>query len=134
MSHFVGIQYNKINEIAPGVSLQFIDAGHILGSAAVLLELEENKKNYRFAFSGDIGRPEMPVIKNPVLPSDLDVLIMESTYGNKLHQVSDAVEEEVAKMITKVAQRKGKIIIPAFAVGRPQLLVYILHKLFNENR
>jgi len=134
MSQFIGVQYNKIIEIAPGVNLQFLDAGHILGSAGVLLEIEENKKKLRFCFSGDIGRPDMPVIKNPVLPADLDLLIMESTYGNKLHQVSDAVEEEVAKMIAKVAQRKGKIIIPAFAVGRTQLLVYILHKLFNQNR
>lgn len=134
MSQFIGVQYNKIVEIAPGVHLQYVDAGHILGSAGVILELEENNKKLRFCFSGDIGRPEMPVIKNPVLPSDLDVLVMESTYGNKLHQVSDEVEEVVAKLINKVAQRKGKIIIPAFAVGKTQLLVYILHKLFDQNR
>lgn len=134
MDQFVGVQYNKLMEVAPGVTLQFIDAGHILGSAGVLLEIEENKKKFRFCFSGDIGRPDMPVIKNPVLPADLDVLIMESTYGNKLHQVSDEVEEEVAKLINKVAQRKGKIIIPAFAIGKTQLLVYILHKLFDQNR
>ena len=134
MAQFVGLQYNKITEIAPGVNLQYIDAGHILGSAGVLLEIEENKKKLRFCFSGDIGRPDMPVIKNPVLPADLDLLIMESTYGNKLHAVSGEVEEEVAKLITKVAQRKGKIIIPAFAIGKTQLLVYILHKLFDQNR
>lgn len=134
MTHFIGVQYNKIFEIAPGVNLQFIDAGHILGSAGILLEIEEKNKLFRFCFSGDIGRPEMPVIKNPVLPSELDVLVMESTYGNKLHQVSDEVEEEVAELIKKVAQRWGKIIIPAFAVGKTQLLVYILHKLFDQNR
>ncbi len=134
MTHFIGVQYNKIIEIAPGVKLQFIDAGHILGSAGIILEAEEHGKKVRFCFSGDIGRPDMPVIRNPVLPSDLDVLIMESTYGNKLHTVSDEVEEEVVKLINKVAQRKGKIIIPAFAVGKTQLLVYILHKLFDQNR
>lgn len=134
MNHFVGVQYNKIIEVAPGVNLQFIDAGHILGSAGILLEIEEKNKKLRFCFSGDIGRPEMPVIKNPVLPSDLDVLVMESTYGNKLHQVSDEVEEEVAELIRKVSQRRGKIIVPAFAVGKTQLLVYILHKLFDQNR
>ncbi len=134
MSQFIGVQYDKILEIVPGVRLQFMDAGHILGSAGILLEIEEKGKKLRFGFSGDIGRPEMPVIKNPVIPSDLDILIMESTYGNKLHQVSDEVEEEVAKLINKVAQRKGKIIIPAFAVGKTQLLVYILHKLFDQNR
>jgi metallo-beta-lactamase family protein len=134
MSQFIGVQYNKFIDIVPGVHLQYMDAGHILGSAGVILEIEENGKKTRFCFSGDIGRPEMPVIKNPIIPSDLDVLIMESTYGNKLHQVTDKVEEEVASLINKVAQRKGKIIIPAFAVGRTQLLVYILHKLFDQNR
>lgn len=134
MSQFIGVQYGKIIEIAPGAHLQFLDAGHILGSAGIILELNENGKKLRFGFSGDIGRPEMPIIKNPVLPSDLDVLVMESTYGNKLHQVADEVEEEVAKLVNKVAQRKGKIIIPAFAVGKTQLLVYILHKLFDQNR
>ena len=134
MNYFIGIQYNKYIDVAPGVHAQFTDAGHILGSAGIILELEEKNNKVRFAFSGDIGRPDMPIIKNPVLPSDLDYLIMESTYGNKLHQVSDKVEQEVAELINKVVQRKGKIIIPAFAVGKTQLLVYILHKLFDQNR
>lgn len=134
MNYFVGVEYNKSTEIFPGINLTFQDAGHILGSAGILLEIEEAGKKIRFGFSGDIGRKEMPIIRDPDYFSDLDVLIMESTYGNRLHTHSDEVEEEVAKVIREVYDRKGKIIIPAFAVGRTQLLVYVLHKLFDQNR
>lgn len=134
MSYFIGVEYNKSTEIFPGINLTFQDAGHILGSAGILLEIEEAGKKIRFGFSGDIGRKEMPIIRDPDYFSDLDILIMESTYGNRLHTHSDEVEEEVAKVIREVYDRKGKIIIPAFAVGRTQLLVYVLHKLFDQNR
>lgn len=135
MNYFVGVEYNKSTEIFPGINLTFQDAGHILGSAGILLEIEEEKrKKLRFGFSGDIGRKEMPVIRDPDYFSDLDVLIMESTYGNRLHTHSEEVEEEVAQVVRRVFDRKGKIIIPAFAVGRTQLLVYVLHKLFDQNR
>jgi metallo-beta-lactamase family protein len=136
MSHFVGIEeYNKSTEIIPGVNLTFQDAGHILGSASILLEIEEkSRKKIRFGFTGDIGRPVMPLIRTPDLLRDLDLLIMESTYGNRLHTNPDEVEEELAKTIRECFDRKGKIIIPAFAVGRTQLLVYVLHKLFDQNR
>jgi len=120
--------------VAPGVKVTFRDAGHILGSAGILLEIRENGKFTRLGFSGDIGRPDMPVIRDPNILNDLDVLIMESTYGNRLHPVVDEIEEELATIIKEVFSRSGKIIIPAFAVGRTQLLVYILHKLFNQNR
>jgi metallo-beta-lactamase family protein len=131
---FVPIEYNNATEIFPGTNATFRDAGHILGSAGILLEIEEDGKKIRFGFSGDIGRPEMPIIRNPDLFRDLDILIMESTYGNRLHSQTDEVEEEVAKVVREVFDRKGKIIIPAFAVGRTQLLVYVLHKLFDQNR
>lgn len=135
MSHFIGLEYNKSTEIFPGINLTFQDAGHILGSASILLEVEEELgKKIRFGFSGDIGRHETPIIRDPDYLRDLDVLIMESTYGNRLHTHSDEVEEEVAKVVREVFDRKGKIIIPAFAVGRTQLLVYVLHKLFDQNR
>jgi metallo-beta-lactamase family protein len=135
LTNFTEVEYNTATEIFPGIILTFQDAGHILGSASILLEIEEDgRKKIRFGFSGDIGRPDMPIINNPNLFSDLDVLIMESTYGNRLHTHSDEVEEEVAKVVREVFDRKGKIIIPAFAVGRTQLLVYVLHKLFNQNR
>ena len=132
---FVSVEYNTATEIFPGINAYFQDAGHILGSAGILLEInEDGNKKIRFGFSGDIGRPDMPIIRNPDLLRDLDVLIMESTYGNRLHSQSEEVEEEVAKTVREVFNRRGKIIIPSFAVGRTQLLVYVLHKLFNQNR
>jgi len=131
---FVAVEYNTGTEIFPGIVAYFQDAGHILGSAGILLEIEEEGKKLRFGFSGDIGRHETPIIRDPDYLRDLDVLIMESTYGNRLHTHSDEVEEEVAKVVREMFDRKGKIIIPAFAVGRTQLLVYVLHKLFDQNR
>jgi len=134
LNNFAVVEYNTATEIFPGIILTFQDAGHILGSAGILLEIEEEGKKIRFGFSGDIGRHETPIIRDPDYLRDLDVLIMESTYGNRIHTHSDEVEEEVAKVIREVYDRKGKIIIPAFAVGRTQLLVYVLHKLFDQNR
>lgn len=132
---FVPVEYNSATEIFSGVIAYFQDAGHILGSAGILLEIEEERnKKIRFGFSGDIGRPDMPIIRNPDYLRELDVLIMESTYGNRLHSQSEEVEEEVAKVVRDVFEKRGKIIIPSFAVGRTQLLVYVLHKLFNQNR
>jgi metallo-beta-lactamase family protein len=135
MKNFISADYNTATEIFPGIVAYFQDAGHILGSAGILLEIEEEKgKKIRFGFSGDIGRHEMPIIRDPDYFRDLDILIMESTYGNRIHSHSDEVEEEVAKVVKEVFNRKGKIIIPSFAVGRTQLLVYVLHKLFDQNR
>ncbi len=135
LNNFTGIEYNTTTEIFPGIILTYQDAGHILGSASILLEIEEEAgKKIRFGFSGDIGRHETPIIRDPDYLRDLDVLIMESTYGNRIHTHSDEVEEEVAKVIREVYDRKGKVIIPAFAVGRTQLLVYVLHKLFDQDR
>jgi len=135
LKNFAVVDYNTITEIFPGTNATFNDAGHILGSASILLEIEEDHgKKFRFGFSGDIGRHETPIIRDPDYLRDLDVLIMESTYGNRIHTHSDEVEEEVAKVVREVVDRRGKIIIPAFAVGRTQMLVYVLHKLFDQNR
>jgi len=131
---FVPVEYNSATEIFPGTTAVLQDAGHILGSSSILLEIEEEGKKIRFGFSGDIGRHEMPIIRDPDYFRDLDVLIMESTYGNRIHTHSEEVEEEVAKIVREVFDKKGKIIIPAFAVGRTQMLVYVLHKLFDQNR
>lgn len=135
MSKFIGVQYNRQIDIFPGVKATFRDAGHILGSAGIQLDIDEpNGKKIRFGFSGDIGRPDAPVIRNPDVLRDLDLLIMESTYGNRFHSVAEEVEEEFASTIREVIDRKGKVIIPAFAVGRTQAVVYMLHKLFDHNR
>jgi len=135
MKHFIGIQYNRQINIFPGITATFQDAGHILGSASILLEIEENNgKKLRVGFTGDIGRPVMPVIQTPDQLRELDAIIMESTYGNRFHSPSEEVEEELAEVVRRCCDEGGKIIIPAFAVGRTQLIVYMLHKLFNQNR
>lgn len=135
MEHFVGVQYNKTIELFDGINFSFRDAGHILGSAGVHIEIKENQnKKISLGFSGDIGRPESPVIKSPDVLRDLDVLIMESTYGNRLHSPTEQVEEELAQTVNQIVNDNGKIIIPAFAVGRTQTIVYVLHKLFDQNR
>jgi metallo-beta-lactamase family protein len=134
MLNFIGVQYDKKIEIFPGISATFIDAGHILGSAGILLEITENGKTTRLAFSGDIGRPEMPILRDPIPVPNADILIMESTYGDRLHPVNDHVELETASVINEVIKRGGKIIIPSFAVGRTQLLVYELHQLFDQKK
>lgn len=134
MLAFVGLQYDKSFEVVPGVKLTYRDAGHILGSASVLLEINENGRKIRFGFSGDLGRKGAPIIRDPNKLRDLDVLLMESTYGNREHGKTDDALEELAVVIREVYQDGGKIIIPAFAVGRTQLLVYMLHKLFDQDR
>jgi len=135
MEQFIGVQYNRRINISPGVTVIFQDAGHILGSSSILLELEENEgRKIRFGFTGDIGRPVMPVIRTPDQLRDLDAIVMESTYGNRLHTPSEEVEEELAEVVRTCFDDGGKIIIPSFAVGRTQLLVYMLHKLFDQNR
>ncbi|MBE0538494.1 MAG: MBL fold metallo-hydrolase [Ignavibacterium sp.] len=135
MEQFVGVQYNRTIDLFPGIRFTFQDAGHILGSAGVFLEIEEsNGRKINLGFSGDIGRPDSPVIKSPDVLRDLDVLIMESTYGNRLHSPAEEVEEDFASTIMGVINEGGKVIIPAFAVGRTQTIVYLLHKLFDQNR
>lgn len=135
MEQFIGVQYNRRINIYPGVTVTFQDAGHILGSSSILLEIAENGgRKIRFGFTGDIGRPVMPVIRTPDQLRDLDAIVMESTYGNRLHTPSEEVEEELAELVRTSFDDGGKIIIPSFAVGRTQLLVYMLHKLFDQNR
>ena len=134
MDLFEGVEFNTAFKVAPGVEAMFSDAGHILGSAGIHLEIREEGKATRLGFSGDIGRPNLPLTNDPNVLRDLDMLIMECTYGNRHHGSYDEVEEELAAAIRETAERGGKVIIPSFAVGRTQHLVYILHKLFNQNR
>lgn len=128
----VGVPYDRPTEILPGIRLTFVDAGHILGSASVVLEFDLPGKPVRFVFSGDIGRTGLPIIRDPKSPaSDVpaDVLIIESTYANRVHETVDEAQTLLARHVNTVAQRGGKIFIPAFAVGRAQELIYELHAL-----
>lgn len=128
----VGVEYNQAFEPLPGVKAELVEAGHILGSAGVILELKENGQKVRLMFSGDIGRFDLPLLRNPVLPDDVDYLIMECTYGDKSHAPPDQAYEELQHIVQKTINRNGKIIIPSFAVGRTQTLVFYLHQMIDK--
>lgn len=127
--HFHSLEYKQIFEPIPGVTAQFFDAGHILGSAGLLLEITEKGRKVRFWFSGDIGRFDLPLLQDPTLPEPVDYLLMESTYGDKLHNDPRLAFEEFRQVVSRTIERGGKVIIPAFAVGRTQELVYYLHEM-----
>lgn len=124
---FHAMEYNQPFAPVQGVVARFIEAGHILGSAAISLEIEEKGKKIRFWFSGDIGRYKLPLLRDPVLPTNVDYLLMESTYGDKPHLDPSHAFEEFQDVVNRTLRRGGKVIIPAFAVGRTQELVYHLN-------
>ena len=113
----------------------YLDAGHIIGSATVHLKITENGKESHLTFSGDVGRYRDIILKSPDVFPQADFIIMESTYGNKLHDEIAGTTDLLLEWITKTClQKKGKLIIPAFSVGRTQEILYALNQLENENR
>jgi metallo-beta-lactamase family protein len=134
MQHFVSQNYREWFEPVEGVRVRFIDAGHILGSAQVEIEYQENGKTKRLGFTGDLGRKGLPILKDPEQLTNLDVLITESTYSLREHEDLLTIEDELLEVIEKTAKRGGKIIIPAFSVERTQEIVYVLHKLRVDGR
>jgi metallo-beta-lactamase family protein len=128
-----GVDYGIAFEPVPGVTARFIEAGHILGSAAISLEIEEIGRKLHFWFSGDIGRYELPLLRDPILPENVDYLLMECTYGDKPHNDPTAAFEEFHEIVARTIKRGGKVIIPAFAVGRTQELVYHLNMMMYAN-
>ena len=134
MERMVSVPYGREFEVTPGMSATFVDAGHILGSASVVLDCREDGVKRRLVFSGDIGRWGLPIIRDPVIPGGADVVIMESTYGNRDHAPPEDARSRLATVISETAARGGRVLIPAFAVGRTQELLYDLHGLFREGR
>lgn len=133
--HFEGVDYDQPFEVADGVVARFVDAGHILGSAAVVLDIEEarpfRRRKFRLWFSGDIGRRDLPLLRDPILPQAADWMIMECTYGDKAHDDPQQAVEELRQAVLRTVERRGKVIIPAFAVGRTQELLYHLQTLIE---
>jgi metallo-beta-lactamase family protein len=122
--------YDETFEPIPGVHATLVEAGHILGSASVVLDLEEAGRKHRLWFSGDIGRPELTLIRDPKMPSgDVDTLLMECTYGDRSHSSPAEAYEQLRGIVKDTLERNGKVIIPAFAVGRTQEIVYALHRM-----
>lgn len=132
LPHFVGSPYNKRIALTRDVWVTFLDAGHILGSAMVLLEAEEHGIPVRLLFSGDLGQPGLPIIRDPTPMPEADILMLESTYGDRDHEPLEEMKGRLGEIVNRVAKRGGRIIIPAFAVGRTQDIVYDLHQLYHE--
>jgi len=130
--HFQGMDYDQQFEPIPGVIARFWEAGHILGSAAISLDIEENGRKFRFWFSGDIGRMKLPLLRDPIMPQAADYLLMESTYGDKSHEDPRLAFEEFRQVVSETIERGGKVIVPAFAVGRTQELVFYLNEMMSD--
>ncbi|OYV67879.1 MAG: hypothetical protein B7Z72_09115, partial [Gemmatimonadetes bacterium 21-71-4] len=129
----VSLPYDRTLEITPGIRLTYSDAGHMLGSASVVLDFDAAGAKRRVVFSGDVGRWGLPIIRDPKPPKGpADVLIVESTYANKVHESVVEAQSMLAGFVNKVARRGGKIFIPAFAIERAQELIYELHGLVRD--
>ena len=131
---FVGLPYHRRETIAPGVTLTFLDAGHVLGSAIVVLDLDDEGQDVRLVFTGDLGHAGLPLLRDPEVPSDANVLISESTYGDRRHPRLDDTVEQLVAAIRRTVARGGKVIIPAFALERAQEVIFTLHQLYVEKR
>jgi len=135
MKLFLGYPYDQWHQIYNGVKVIFTDAGHILGSASVTLEIEENGKKTILGFTGDIGRPNRPILRDPHPMPPCDYLICESTYGDKIHESPPHEIDHFLEIITNTCiKKRGKLIIPAFSIGRTQEIVYLLDQAHNAHR
>ena len=131
---FHSVPYHEPYSLDSCLSFEDYDAGHMLGSASILLDETGDGKRVRLAYSGDIGRPKLPIIRDPETLPAADFLILESTYGGRLHKDVRHVVNKLADVVNRTARRGGRIIVPAFAVGRTQQLVLLLHELATEQR
>ena len=124
----VGVPYRRPQPIAEGVSLTYYDAGHVLGSAMVALDVDVVGEQRRLVFSGDLGRRNMPILRDPEVPPGASCLIMESTYGDRTHDPIEQMEDELQAVIARTVRRGGKVIVPSFALERAQEVIYALKR------
>lgn len=131
MKHFLAISYERAYKLTPDIQVTFYDAGHMLGSAMVALDINDHAtgKQHRLVFSGDLGRYDIPILRDPTTLDAADTLIMESTYGNRSHAPVEDSTADLKRIVKETFARGGSIVVPAFAVGRTQQLVYTLHQL-----
>ena len=134
-NQIISLSYNRKMYIAPNVSLEFYDAGHILGSGFAYLTITNGSEETRVLFTGDIGRKEKPIIRNPAvnMPPP-DYIVLESTYGNRKHEDAEFAMKELERVVRDTCSKKGKIIIPSFAIERAQELVFYLHLLTDRKK
>jgi len=126
--------YDKIFHLGNGIKYRFLDAGHILGSGSLELYYQDNEKEKKIVFSGDIGKRGSPIVRDPFAPPEADFVVMESTYGNRLHKTQKESIDEMVEAIKITFKKGGNVFIPSFAVGRTQDLLYILNNLVREGR
>jgi metallo-beta-lactamase family protein len=129
VQQLVGHGYDESFSLVRGVTVTFRDAGHILGSAQVILDVQENGRKFRWLFSGDVGRGGDELLRDPAPVEDVDYLQIESTYGNREHAIRTDADATVGRYVNETLGQRGKVIIPAFSVGRTQQIVYVLHEL-----
>ncbi|MDR2135967.1 MAG: MBL fold metallo-hydrolase [Treponema sp.] len=131
-SQILGVSYNRPVYIGDGVSLEFYDAGHILGSAMASVTVKKNGTTTNILCTGDLGRKGKPIIRDPDIPPAPDYIVLESTYGDRLHGTKDDAVGKLAKIAARCVEQKGKILIPSFAIERTQELVYYFHLLVDD--
>ena len=134
ISQFTGHRYGEEVEVAPGITADYHDAGHILGAALNRITLSENGRTHRVGFAFDLGRRNLPLLNDPVVLRDVDDLILESTYGNRLHSDVRGAEDELADVVSHTIKRGGRVLIPSFALERAQELLYHFAVLFESGR
>lgn len=130
----VGVPYHRRQQIAEGVNLTYYDAGHVLGSAMVALDVDVVGEQRRLLFSGDLGRRNMPILRDPEVPPGASCLIMESTYGDRNHDPIEEMEDQLHEVITRTVARGGKVVVPSFALERAQEVIYSLKQLNDQGR
>lgn len=129
LKQFRSLDYHQPTPVLPGVTCTFLDAGHVLGSAIVQLDIDRAPDRLRLVFSGDLGRRNMALLRDPEAPEAPDVLVLESTYGDRLHSPMAGMEVDLAAVINRTVARRGKILVPSFSLERTQEFVYALHRL-----
>ena len=134
LGQMISIPYHHRHSIARGVEVTFLDAGHVLGSAIVVLDIDDGGTTTRLAFTGDLGRPHLPILRDPQVPDGVHCLLSESTYGDRLHGPITETSNALAEAVNRTHARGGKVIIPSFALERAQEVIYELKRLFMAKR
>jgi metallo-beta-lactamase family protein len=130
----VGLPYNQRHVIAPGVTLTFLEAGHVLGSAISVFDIEDEGRTVRLAYTGDLGRHHLPILRDPEVPTGVSCLLTESTYGDRLHEPIELMGDRLVDVVTRTVARGGKVVIPSFALERAQEVIYELKQLRAAGR
>ena len=132
LTQFMAYPYNETVEVCPGVSVRFIDAGHLLGSSSVYLEVTEGEEKRSILFSGDLGNKNRPLIRDPQTPPRADYVVVESTYGDRLHGPRPDYVGQLSAILRDTFQRGGNVVIPSFAIGRTQELLYLIRNIKEQ--